>query len=93
MWRRGNQPNLSPTDIASIGSNASNCDHPVAKALAELLSSFTRQGGPGAEQVEEQGGYSPELLSECLLGLGFLPRFGRERGDPESKALSIRLTY
>jgi hypothetical protein len=41
----------------------------------------------------EQEDLSPELIFQCLLGLGFLPRFCRKRGNPESKALSIRLTY
>lgn len=38
LWTRGNQRSLDPIDVASILSNTSNGDHPVAKTLACVLS-------------------------------------------------------
>lgn len=46
-----------------------------------------------AEEGQEQPeGHSPDLFQH-LLGLGFLPGFGRESRHPKSEALSIGLTH
>lgn len=89
-------PSLGPTDV-SIGSSDMHYDHTVAKTPEErreqLVSPpFPGRGGPGAEQAKQQEGHSPDLFQH-LLGLGFLPGFGRERRDPKSEALSIGLAH
>lgn len=84
-------PSLGPRDV-SIGSSDMHYDHTVAKTPEErggtaCVPPFPGRGGPGAVK-----GHSPDLFQH-LLGLGFLPGFGRESRHPKSEALSIGLTH